>query len=130
MKQREETKYIVVMSTGTYPEENITSGQAYMKDIKNGFLGPCFHYFIEPDGNVECGRELEEFAAGLKRHNKHSVIIKWSGGKDKRLKRLADNMTAAQEAVLPEIVDELRDMFPDAEVISYDRLIKLNKACN
>jgi hypothetical protein len=118
------------MSTGTYPEDQMTSGQAYTKDIKNGYLSPCFHYFIEPDGNVECGRELEVFAGGLKKHNKHSVIVKWSGGKDKRLKRLADNMTAEQVAVIPDIIDELRELFPEAEVISYDRLIKLNKACN
>lgn len=125
MKQREETKYIVVMSTGTFPDLKLTARQAEVKDTKNGFLNPCFHYFVEDDGNVETGRELEVFAGGLKRHNKHSVVIKWSGGKDKRLKKLVNNPNVAQRAVLPELIDECRELFPEAEVIYYDDLIKL-----
>ena len=125
MKKREETRYIVVMSTGTPPEDLMTSGQSYTKDIKDGFLGPCFHYFVEADGNVETGRELDHYAAGLKRYNKHSVVIKWSGGMNKRLKRLEDNKTEEQKAVIPDLVDELRELYPAAKVVTYEDLNKL-----
>lgn len=125
MKDREETRYIVVMSTGTTPDQLMTAAGSKLKDIKDGFLGPCFHYFVEPDGNVETGRELDKYAAGLKRFNKYSVIIKWSGGMNKRLKRLEDNKTEEQKAVIPDLVDELKEMYPAAEVVTYEDLNKI-----
>ncbi len=125
MKKREDTKYIVVMSTGTFPDQKITAAQSHDLDIKKGYLDSCFHYFVEADGNVECGRELDNYAAGLKKHNKHSVIIKWSGGMDKRLKKLVDNRTKEQIAVIPDLIDELRELYPNAELILYENLIKL-----
>jgi len=126
IKTREETKYIVLVSTGTYPDDETTAEQSRKTDTKKGFLNPCFHYFVERDGNVETGRELDKFSGGLKRFNRHAVTVKWSGGKDKRLKKLVNNnFTSYQKETLSDILDELRDLYPDARVIHYNDLIKL-----
>lgn len=85
-----------------------------------------YHYVIDIDGTVECGRALEEIGSHCKGHNAHSIGICYIGGLDKDGKP-KDTRTTQQKAALWNLLNKLANMFPDALIKGHNEYAK--KAC-
>lgn len=72
-----------------------------------GWKGCGYHVIIRRDGTVEYGRPMERVGAHTKGHNRHSIGVAYAGGVDLDGKP-EDNLTAAQEKALINLVEELR----------------------
>jgi len=109
IKKRDNTRHIVIVSSKTKPEEDIGVRELDRIHRDKGCVMVGFHYVIRRDGMVETGRELERRGHYRRRYNPDSVYVCLIGS--------SGNFTKEQDLVLPDIVDELSDMWPDAEVI-------------
>lgn len=109
IKKRIRTNHIVILSSQTGPEEDIGVFELDRKHRDKGCLMVGYHYIIRRDGMVETGRELDRLGHHRRKYNKDSVYVCLIG-KD-------GNFTEEQLAVLPDIEDELKDLYPSADVI-------------
>jgi hypothetical protein len=74
-----------------------------------------YHFVVYLDGSIHEGRPIEEVGAHVVGHNKDSIGIAYVGGTDSNGKP-KDTRTEAQKEVLRNKVNELKQMFPSAEV--------------
>ena len=82
---RKETKYIVIHSSDTTPEENVNVKDLDTKHRKEGLFSCAFHKVITRDGNVQDGRDIQIAGAHIDTtitlSNKNSIGICLIGGK-------------------------------------------------
>ena len=96
-------------------------GQAFTaKDIdrwhrQQGYTMIGYHYVILLDGTVEKGRPIEQIGAHCKGHNAHSIGICYIGGLDLNGKP-KDTRTTEQRKAMQQLIDTLREVYPNATV--------------
>jgi len=82
-----------------------------------------YHYVIKLDGTIQLGRPLEKIGAHVKGYNSHSIGICYIGGKG------GDTRTDAQKATLESLLYELKDIYPDAEILGHRDFPGVTKSC-
>lgn len=109
IKKRTNTNHIVILSSKTGPEEDIGITELERQHRDKGCVMVGYHYVIRRDGTIETGRELDRMGHHRRKYNKDSVYVCLIGS-DK-------NFTKAQLAVLPEIEEELLELYPNSQTI-------------
>lgn len=98
----------------------------------NGWSDVGYHYFIQRDGTIEYGRDIERVGAHVRGHNKHSIGICYAGGIDERGKP-EDNRTRAQIKSLITLINFLRALpipnIKNAEILGHRDFDGVKKAC-
>lgn len=117
---------IVVHCTATKPSADVHVADVDRWHRQRGFAGIGYHFLITLDGSIEAGRPLEQVGAHCLGHNAHSVGVAYVGGLDAN-GRPADTRTAAQKQALVELLQRLRQLFPQAEIAPHRRFAA--KAC-
>lgn len=84
-----------------------------------GWDGIGYHYVIRRSGSVEDGRPVERAGAHAKGHNDHSIGVCLIGGKKEDSDEADCNFTREQWQALAELVEELVNEYPEAEVIGH-----------
>ena len=125
-KMRKETKEIIVHCAATKPSMDIGASDIDRWHRERGWLKIGYHFVIKRDGTVETGRELEEVGAHAKGHNAISVGICMVGGLSED-NEPETNFTADQWSSLENLVDDLKEKYPDANVIGHNDIS--SKAC-
>ena len=109
IKNRTKTNNIIVLTTKTEAKEDIGVRELDRLHRDKGCVMVGFHYIIKRDGMVETGRELDKLGHHRRKYNRDSVYVALVG-KD-------DNLTDEQAVSLDEILEELKDLYPEAEVL-------------
>ena len=117
---------IVVHCTATKPSADVHGAAVDRWHRQRGFAGIGYHFLITLDGSIEAGRPLEQVGAHCLGHNAHSIGVAYVGGLDAN-GRPADTRTAAQKQALVELLQRLRQFFPQAEIAPHRRFAA--KAC-
>ena len=108
IKNRINTRNIVIFPSRTKADQDIGASEIDRKDRDKGCAMIGCHYVIRRDGMVETGRELDKMGHYKRRYNKDSVYVCVVGE--------SGNYTEAQKVVLDDIEDELKDLYPRAEI--------------
>lgn len=119
--------HIVIHCTATQPATKIESIQRYWRK-KLGWKNPGYHYIIKRDGEVVALHPEDKVANGVRGHNKTSIHISYIGGIDKNGKP-QDNRTPAQQAAMFDLIVELSDRHPKAEICGHRDFAGVHKAC-
>lgn len=77
-----------------------------------------YHYYVERDGTVHCGRDEQEVGAHCRSHNTHSIGVCYEGGLDAQ-GRAADTRTPAQKVALRELLADLHRRYPAALILGH-----------
>jgi N-acetyl-anhydromuramyl-L-alanine amidase AmpD len=109
IKNRIRTDYIIILPTKTNPDEDIGFKELDRRDRNKGAVMCGSHYIIKRDGMVETSREVDQRGNRRRKYNATAVFVDIVG-KD-------ENFTQAQLEALPDIEDELRDLYPPAELL-------------
>lgn len=97
---------------------------------QRGFRMIGYHYVILLDGTIERGRPITEPGAHVQGHNADSIGICYIGGVSADDINIAeDTRTPEQLKAMRELVLELTERFPDAEVIGHRDIPGVRKAC-
>lgn len=108
IKNREETKHIVIYPSRTGDAE-LTVDDLERKARSKGAMAIGCHYVVCRDGLVQTGREITRFGNVARKYNKTSVFVCLVGN--------SDNFTEIQLENMVDITDEIREMYPEAELV-------------
>lgn len=119
---RKETKYIVVHSTNTNPEQNLDVKDLDTKHRKEGLFSCAFHKVIKRDGSVQDGRDIMIAGAHIetdaKLSNKNSIGICLVGGQN--FNGQPDcNFTFKQYESLVKLIDVLKASYDEVEIVGH-----------
>jgi N-acetylmuramoyl-L-alanine amidase len=120
-------KYIVVHCTATPADQKIENIKWYWREIKK-WKAPGYHYIIKKDGTVVRLQDEEKIANGVAGYNEVSVHISYIGGIDASGKPF-DTRTKAQQESLFDMIMELSEKYPKAEILGHRDFPGVKKAC-
>jgi len=126
------TDFIVVHSTKTKSNENLSAKDITLLHRKEGFFHNAFHYIIKRDGTIEQGRPEDMSGAILPINqplitNQNSIAIALVGGLADEGNNLDTNFTFQQYASLRELVKKLKKKYK-VEVVGCRNAIN-SKSC-
>jgi len=123
MTRRKTTDYIVVHSTNTKPNVDLSARDIDERHRKRGLLKIGYHCVIKRDGTIELGRPFNEIGAHLQDYDVKSVGICIIGGLNTR-GVVAPDYTSQQQKSLYVLIKTLTYMYKDAKVIGHNNLEK------
>lgn len=118
MKKLGKVRYIVVHCTATWFVKEFSVAQIRAWHQARGFEDIGYHYVVHKDGSVEAGRDLKYQGAHVKGYNDCSVSIAYVGGLD-NLGRPQDTRTDEQKKSLISMLQTLKGMYPDAQIVGH-----------
>tara|TARA_B100000902_G_C27184800_1_gene850764 strand:- start:31 stop:465 length:435 start_codon:yes stop_codon:yes gene_type:complete len=129
---RARTDFIVVHSTKTKSNENLSAKDITLLHRKEGYFHNAFHYIIKRDGTIEQGRPEDMSGAILPINqplitNQNSIAIALVGGLADEGNNLDTNFTFQQYASLRELVKKLKKKYK-VEVVGCRNAIN-SKSC-
>ena len=95
-----------------------TVGDIRRDHLQRGWRDIGYHFVIEDDGNVQRGRPVAQVGAHAKGNNRFSIGICYTGG----LATYGNGLSGpnqAQQAALRSLLNTLRHVFPDAEILGH-----------
>lgn len=111
---------IVVHSSASPEGREDTVEDVTRWHLARGFKDIGYHYIIELDGIVFQGRPLSKQGAHVRGHNTDTIGICYIGGTDNtRQRNPKDTRTDAQKRSLRKLLSDLKQMFPNAEIVGH-----------
>jgi len=86
-----------------------------------------YHFYVELNGTIKKGRDIDKSGAHTKGHNRNSIGICYCGGVESDGKTPKDTRTEIQKESLLHVLKTLMAMFPLATIYSHNEFA--NKAC-
>lgn len=138
MRERHETRYIVVHTAATPPSMDIGADTIRRWHLNRGWGDIGYHYVIRRDGTVDKGRDLWRQGAHVRSHNSDSVGICMVGGLNENTREPENNYTPMQFASLYNLIFKIidneedtgrLDSFDDVTVLGHRDFDGVNKAC-
>lgn len=123
---RSRTDAIFVHCSATKPEMDIGVETIRMWHKQQGWLDVGYHFIIKRDGTVEEGRPVNVVGSHVKDWNSKSVGVCLVGGINAK-GQFEANFTPAQMNSLRNKLDDLKAMYPQAEIKAHHDVAP--KAC-
>lgn len=120
-------KYIVVHCTATVTTATIEGIKNYWKHHL-GWTHNGYHYIILRDGTIENITDEAEIANGVAGFNSSSIHMSYIGGIDEKGVP-KDNRTEAQKEAMFNLIMELSNRYPKAEIKGHRDFPLVKKAC-
>ena len=120
-------KNIVLHCTATPPNTTVESILNYWKKVK-GWTNPGYHFLIEASGKINNILPIEEVSNGVRGHNSNSIHISYIGGIDESGDAI-DNRTPRQVLSQMQLLVELNEKFPNADILGHRDFKGVTKAC-
>ena len=99
-------------------KRQIAESLLYFFHHVKGWNNPGYHYVVEYDGKVVQLAPEERVVNGVKGFNSTSISIAYTGGIDDKGKA-CDTRSNAQKKAMRELLEELRQRYPDAEILGH-----------
>lgn len=115
---RQINKIVIHCSATREGDTSITADTIDAWHKARGWKGIGYHFIINIDGSIESGREIKEVGAHAYGHNADSIGIVYIGGLNKKGKP-KDTRTIAQKMSMNLLVEVLKGVFPEAEVLGH-----------
>jgi N-acetylmuramoyl-L-alanine amidase len=94
----------------------------------NGWSDIGYHWVVTLSGAIEKGRPESRSGAHAKGFNKNSIGVVYVGGVDSAMKP-KDTRTEGQKETLRCLLEDLKDRYPNAEIIGHRDLPNVSKSC-
>ena len=118
---------IIIHCAATPEGRNVTVAEIDDWHKKRGFRCIGYHYVIYLDGSVHIGRSEAQVGAHAAGFNAHSIGVCYIGGVAKDGKTPKDTRTVAQKASLKNLIQELKNKYPNATIHGHNEFAA--KAC-
>lgn len=110
---------IIVHCSATPRGRRVTAADIDRWHRERGFRCIGYHYVIGLDGTVESGRKESEAGAHCMGHNARSIGICYVGGLSTDGTVALDTRTDAQRVAMTELITELKERYPGAQVYGH-----------
>lgn len=109
---------IIIHCSATPEGRDVSTDEIRSWHLDRGWSDIGYHFVVELDGTVNDGRPLEISGAHAKGHNSNSIGVCYVGGLDESGEP-KDTRTPEQEKALVELLENLKDQYPEAQVIGH-----------
>ena len=120
-------KEIIIHCSATREEQQVSVDTIRDWHLAKGWNDIGYHFYIELDGAIKKGRDIDKTGAHCKGHNRNSIGICYCGGVESDGKTPKDTRTEVQKESLLHVLKTLKAMYPDAIIYSHNEFA--NKAC-
>jgi N-acetylmuramoyl-L-alanine amidase len=118
---------IIVHCSATREGQQITVDTIRDWHLAKGWNDIGYHFYIDLDGTINKGRDIDKMGAHCKGHNRNSIGICYCGGVETDGKTPKDTRTQEQKDSLLNVLKTLKAMYPEAVIYSHNEFA--NKAC-
>lgn len=129
-KDRVKTDFIVIHCSATSEKQNFGAADINKWHRAKGWACIGYHYVIKRDGTIEEGRKESQVGAHVQNWNEVSLGICMIGGVDADdVNKAEDNFTPEQYASLKELLERMKEKYPNAKIQGHRDFPKVAKAC-
>ena len=118
---------IIVHCSATREEQQVSVDTIRDWHLAKGWNDIGYHFYIDLDGTINKGRDIDKIGAHCKGHNRNSIGICYCGGVETDGKTPKDTRTQEQKDSLLNVLKTLKAMYPEAVIYSHNEFA--NKAC-
>lgn len=119
---------IVVHCSATKATSNVTIHDVRKWHTDKGWSDIGYHFFIELDGAIKIGRDINKAGAHVLGHNAHTIGVCYAGGYNKNMEA-ADTRTIEQKKSMLLLISKLKELHAGASVCGHRDYPKVAKAC-
>ncbi len=120
-------KEIIVHCSATREEQQVSVDTIRDWHLAKGWNDIGYHFYIDLDGTINKGRDIDKIGAHCKGHNRNSIGICYCGGVESDGKTPKDTRTQEQKDSLLNVLKTLKAMYPEAVIYSHNEFAA--KAC-
>ncbi len=118
---------IIVHCSATREGQQVTVDTIRDWHLAKGWNDIGYHFYIDLDGTINKGRDIDKMGAHCKGHNRNSIGICYCGGVEADGKTPKDTRTQEQKDSLLNVLKTLKAMYPEAVIYSHSEFAA--KAC-
>jgi len=120
-------KEIIIHCSATREGQQVTVDTIRDWHLDKGWNDIGYHFYIDLDGTINKGRDIDKMGAHCKGHNRNSIGICYCGGVETDVKTPKDTRTQEQKDSLLHVLKTLKAIYPGAVIYSHSEFA--NKAC-
>ena len=120
-------KEIIIHCSATREDQQVSVDTIRDWHLAKGWNDIGYHFYIDLDGTINKGRDIDKIGAHCKGHNRNSIGICYCGGVEADGKTPKDTRTKEQKESLLHVLKTLKAMCPAAVIYSHNEFA--NKAC-
>ena len=118
---------IIIHCSATREEQQVSVDTIRDWHLAKGWNDIGYHFYIDLDGTINKGRDIDKMGAHCKGHNRNSIGICYCGGVEADGKTPKDTRTQEQKDSLLNVLKTLKAMYPEAVIYSHSEFAA--KAC-
>lgn len=120
-------KEIIIHCSATREGQQVTVDTIRDWHLAKGWNDIGYHFYIDLDGTINKGRDIDKIGAHCKGHNRNSIGICYCGGVETDGKTPKDTRTQEQKDSLLNVLKTLKAMYPESVIYSHSEFAA--KAC-
>ena len=120
-------KEIIIHCSATREGQQVSVDTIRDWHLAKGWNDIGYHFYIDLDGTINKGRDIDKIGAHCKGHNRNSIGICYCGGVEADGKTPKDTRTQEQKDSLLNVLKTLKAMYPEAVIYSHSEFAA--KAC-
>ena len=120
-------KEIIIHCSATREGQQVSVDTIRDWHLAKGWNDIGYHFYIDLDGTINKGRDIDKIGAHCKGHNRNSIGICYCGGVEADGKTPKDTRTQEQKDSLLHVLKTLKAMYPEAVIYSHSEFAA--KAC-
>jgi len=120
-------KEIIIHCSATRESQQISVDTIRDWHLAKGWNDIGYHFYIDLDGTIHKGRDIDKMGAHCKGHNRNSIGVCYCGGVEADGKTPKDTRTQEQKESLLHVLKTLKAMYPESMIYSHNEFA--NKAC-
>ncbi len=120
-------KEIIIHCSATREGQQVSVDTIKDWHLAKGWNNIGYHFYIDLDGTINKGRDIDKIGAHCKGRNRNSIGICYCGGVETDGKTPKDTRTQEQKDSLLYVLKTLKAMYPEAVIYSHSEFV--NKAC-
>ena len=120
-------KEIIIHCSATREDQQVSVDTIRDWHLAKGWNDIGYHFYVDLDGTINKGRDIDKMGAHCKGHNRNSIGICYCGGVETDGKTPKDTRTQEQKDSLLNVLKTLKAMYPEAVIYSHNEFAA--KAC-
>jgi N-acetylmuramoyl-L-alanine amidase len=120
-------KEVIIHCSATRESQQVSVDTIRDWHLAKGWNDIGYHFYIDLDGTIHKGRDIDKIGAHCKGRNRNSIGVCYCGGVEADGKTPKDTRTQEQKESLLHVLKTIKAMYPESMIYSHNEFA--NKAC-
>jgi len=120
-------KEVIIHCSATREGQHVSVDTIKDWHLAKGWNDIGYHFYIDLDGTIHKGRDIDKMGAHCKGRNRNSIGVCYCGGVEADGKTPKDTRTQEQKESLLHVLKTLKAMYPESIIYSHNEFAA--KAC-